>query len=115
MSGGREGHVCGDALLWWGALMRFVAVLCLMVLSACATKVDPARAADRCEERARWAQGPTGGMTVGVNSKSGAFVDAEIGISSDFLRGADPNVLYDRCVIELTGEGPIRRPVLRNM
>ncbi|WP_458792359.1 hypothetical protein [Yoonia sp. MH D7] len=87
----------------------------LLMLGACSTTMTPQQAADHCEKRARDAQGPTGGVTFGVNNKSGAFTEAEIGISSDFLRGADPDVLYDRCVIEITGEGPIRRPVLRNM
>ena len=71
------------------------------------------RAADICEERARAAQGPTGGITFGVNNRSGTTVEAEIGVTSDFLRGTDPDLVYDRCVIELTGEGPIRRPNLR--
>lgn len=94
--------------------MMRVAVLGLMGLSACtAPQIDPARAADRCEERARAAQGPTGTVTFGANSNTGSYTSAEIGITADYLRGADPNVVYDRCVIELTGEGPIRRPVLR--
>lgn len=91
------------------------ALVVLLALSACGAKMDPARAADRCEQRARAAQGPTGGITFGVNSNTGAFTEAEIGVTSDFLRGADPDLVFDRCVIELTGEGPIRRPVLRNM
>ncbi len=94
-------------------MIRFVVVL--LMLGACATMMDPIQAADHCEKRARDAQGPTGHVTFGVNSRSGGFTEAEIGLTSDFLRGTDPELLYDRCVIELTGEGPIRRPVLRNM
>ena len=82
--------------------------------AACAAPpIDPALAADRCEERARAAQGPSGSVTFGANSNTGPFTSAEIGFTSDYLSGADPVVVYDRCVIELTGEGPIRRPVLR--
>lgn len=94
-------------------MIRFAVVL--LALSACGAKMDPARAADQCEERARAAQGPTGSVTIGSNSNTGPFTKAEIGITSDFLRGEDPDLVFDRCVIGLTGEGPIRRPVLRNM
>lgn len=96
-------------------MIRFAVVLSVMLLGACTTQMSPFQAADHCEKRARAAQGPTGNVTFGVNNTSGAFTEAEIGITSDFLRGADPEVLYDRCVIELTGEGPIRRPILREM
>ena len=82
-----------------------VAVLC--ALSAC-TPISPERAAERCEERARAAQGPTGEVTVGVNSNTGGFSRAEVAISSDFLRGRDPVAVYERCVIELTGQPPTR-------
>ena len=88
------------------------AALALLALAACGP-VDPELAAQRCEERARAAQGPTGGVTLGVNSRSGGFAEAEIGVSSDFLRGLDPVAVYDRCVFEQTGELPIRPPVLR--
>jgi hypothetical protein len=52
-------------------------------------------------------------VTFGVNSNSGAFTEARIGVTSDFLAGTDPEALYDRCVLEMTGETAIRRPVLR--
>ena len=94
--------------------MRFFAVLPLAALVACGP-VDPELAAQRCEARAQAAQGPTGGVTVGVNSRTGGFASAEIGVSADFLRGADPVAVYDRCVFELTGELPVRPPVLRAM
>lgn len=94
-------------------MIRAVVLMGLLGLAACNTPVSPERAADMCEERARKAQGPKGSVTLGVNSNSGGFANAEVGVTSDFLRGTDPNLLYDRCVIELTGEGPIRRPVLR--
>jgi hypothetical protein len=83
-------------------------------LAACAAPaVSPEVAADRCEQRARGAQAPTGGITFGVNSNNGAFTEARIGVTSDFLAGTDPVALYDRCVLEMTGEAAIRRPVLR--
>ena len=93
-----------------------IALLALALggFSACtAPVITPEAAADRCEQRARDAQEPTGGVTFGVNSTSGAFTEARIGVTSDFLAGTDPEALYDRCVLEMTGAGPIRRPVLR--
>lgn len=69
---------------------------------------DPYRVADQCEERAWGAQAPTAGLTIGVNSDSGGFAEGRVGITSDFLRGLDPQGVYDRCVLERTGEPPVR-------
>lgn len=91
--------------------MRWAAGL-LLGLAACGT-VSPERAADRCEERARAAQGPTVGLTLGANSNSGPFASGSIGITSDAIRGRDPVQLYDECVFRLTGEMPIRPVRLR--
>ncbi|MCC7321893.1 MAG: hypothetical protein IT542_13065 [Rubellimicrobium sp.] len=96
--------------------MRAVLPLLLVVvaLGACAPgPVDPARAADRCEERARAAQGPTGSVTVGVNTHRGAFAGGEIGVSGDYLAGRDPLAVYEDCVYALTGAAPIRPARLR--
>lgn len=87
----------------------------LMLLAACATTVDPERAAQACEERARAAQGPTGEVTFGFNSQSGSVAGATVGLSSDFLTGKDPVEVYENCVFQRTGMAPIRPPVLRQM
>jgi hypothetical protein len=52
------------------------------------------------------AQGPTGHLTLGVNSSTGGYVGGSIGVSSDYLRGADPMLVYERCVVDLTWTGP---------
>ncbi|MBR2656382.1 hypothetical protein [Yoonia sp.] len=91
--------------------MRVLAVM-FVVLAACGP-ITPERAADRCEERARAAQGPTFGGTVGVNSNSGGFASAQIGVTADALRGRDPLEVYDSCVVRLTGQPPIRPARLR--
>ena len=65
-----------------------------------------------CEERARAATGPTGEVGVGINSDGkvrGAF---EVGITSDYLYGRDPYEVYDQCVRQKSGQGPIRPLVL---
>ncbi len=92
--------------------MKRAAPILLLLLAACGP-MNPERAADRCEERARAAQGPTGSITIGANSNTGGYAGAEIGISSDYLRGADPMTVYERCVVNLTGQSPIRQPNLR--
>ena len=96
--------------------MRLVACMAISlgVLVACGPPT-PERAADRCEERARAAQGPEVDMIVGVSSENGAFGGANIGISLDALQGRDPLAVYESCVINLTGELPIRPVRLRNM
>jgi hypothetical protein len=83
-------------------------------LAACApVPVDPERVAQQCEERARAAQGPTGSVTLGVNSRSGPSVGAAIGVTGDFLAGRDPMQVYESCVFQRTGQAPIRPPALR--
>lgn len=95
--------------------MRFgLIMLAVAGMTACtAQPISPELAADQCEARARAAQAPTGGVTFGVNNKTGAYTTAEIGVTGDFLTGADPEAVYDRCVLEKTGTTAIRRPVLR--
>ena len=95
--------------------MRYLAfTIGATILVACAP-ISPERAADQCEERARAAQGPEVEIGIGVNSNSGGFVNGSIGVSSDFIRGTDPVALYESCVFNLTGELPIRPPVLRDL
>lgn len=91
-----------------------VLLLALMPLTACAPAVlSPERAAAVCEAQARAAQGPTGSIAIGLNSKSGPFTSAQIGVSGDYLAGRDPVEVYSQCVIAKTGVGPIRPPRLR--
>ncbi|PUB16385.1 hypothetical protein [Yoonia sediminilitoris] len=95
-------------MIWRAALVVSLA------MSACApTPPTPEQAAQRCEERARAAQGPEVGLTIGANSESGPFASGSIGITSDFVRGADPLAIYESCVMNLTGQPPIRPPRLR--
>lgn len=95
--------------------MRLILLISGVVgLTACSpVTISPERAADVCEAQARAAQGPTGRIAVGVNSNSGPFTNAEIGISADYLAGRDPVEVYTQCVIQRTGNGPIRPPRLR--
>lgn len=94
--------------------MRVIVAGLAIALTAC-TPAPPTReeAAQRCEERARAAQGPQVGVTIGANSNTGGFGRASIGVSSDFLQGRDPIGVYESCVFDLTGEAPIRPARLR--
>ncbi len=93
----------------------FAMVVLLVVAGSGCTPppVDPERVAQQCEERARAAQGPTGSMTIGMNSRSGPSVGAAIGVTGDFLAGRDPMQVYFDCVMQRTGQPPIRPPALR--
>lgn len=81
------------------------------LLAACAP-ISPERAAEICEERARAALHPTGEVRMGVNSEQGIVGGIELGVTSDFLRGRDPYQVYESCVRQKTGQGPIRPPEL---
>lgn len=78
-----------------------------LTLAACGP-VPPDVAADRCEERARAAAGPTGEVRAGVATGEGVKTGFDVTISSDFLLGRDPQLVYENCVRDLTGAGPIR-------
>lgn len=86
------------------------------LLGACeTTPPTPEQAAQRCEQRAQAAQAPDVSGVVGISNRSGPSVGISIGVSSDLLRGRDPLDVYEECVIELTGEPPIRPPRLRDI
>lgn len=89
--------------------MRALAAILLtcIPLAACGP-VSPELAARQCEERARAATGPTGEIGLGVSSDGDARAGFEIGVTSDYLQGRDPYEVYDTCVRQKTGQGPIR-------
>jgi hypothetical protein len=93
-------------------MMRVVIIMVAALIAGC-SPITPERAADRCEERARAAQGPEVGVTLGANSNSGPFASGSIGISLDAIQGRDPIAVYESCVMNLTGETPIRPARLR--
>lgn len=78
-----------------------------LALAACGP-VSPERAAELCEDRARAAAGPTGEVRIGVTGEGKVRSGFEIGVSTDYLRGADPYQVYEDCVRAKTGQGPVR-------
>jgi hypothetical protein len=86
--------------------MKKLFLMPFVVLSACGP-MSADRAADLCEDRARAATGITGEIGVGVGSE-GASSRIELGVTSDYLQGRDPYEVYESCVRQKTGQGPIR-------
>lgn len=94
--------------------LRWFVLLAVIGVAGCTLPPpDPETVARECEQRARQAQGPTGNVTIGMNSRSGPSLEGAIGVNSNFLRGRDPMEVYSSCVYQRTGQGPIRPPVLR--
>ncbi len=87
-------------------------IAALTLLAACGP-VSPQRAADMCEDRANAAVGPTGEIGIGINNKGNTSGSFEIGVTSDFIQGRDPYQVYEDCVRQKTGQGPIRPLELR--
>lgn len=91
------------------------ALLALPLLAAACTQtpLSPLDAAQVCEQRARAAQGPTGSVSVGASSRGGLSSGLSIGVTDDYLRGRDPYVVYEDCVLARSGQPPVRPPRLR--
>ncbi|MEQ8365440.1 MAG: hypothetical protein RIB61_01930 [Roseicyclus sp.] len=92
------------------AVLAVVVAALLLPLAACGP-ASPERAFRECSERARLAESPRGSVGVGVGS-GGASASGSLTITSDFLRGRDPYVVYDQCFRNMTGAGPTRPLVL---
>ncbi|WOI56912.1 hypothetical protein [Palleronia sp. LCG004] len=73
-------------------------------LSACGPQ-SPDAAARVCEERARGAEGPTGSVGIGIGSR-GTVGDIDIGVTSDYLSGRNPDEVYQRCMNRRLGPSP---------
>lgn len=87
--------------------LKTILILPALLLAACGP-VSPERAARMCEEKARAATGPTGEVSVGINNHGEVTGGVEIGITSDYLRGRDPYEVYESCVLQKSGQPPIR-------
>ena len=89
-----------------------VAILAPISLMGCdLPPISPERAYEICSEEARRAAGPTGSVGLGVGS-SGVTGNFEVTVTDDFIRGRDPQVVYDSCFRRRTGAGPTRPLIL---
>jgi hypothetical protein len=86
--------------------------MALPMLTACDTTMSPERAYEQCSERARLAAHPRGSVGMGVGSGGNALGNLDVTVTSDFLTGRDPYVVYDTCFRNLTGAGPTRPLIL---
>jgi len=77
-----------------------------LALTACGP-MSASRAYEICSERARLAAHPRGTVGVGVGS-GGASATGSITITSDYIQGRDPYLVYDNCFRQHTGAGPTR-------
>lgn len=82
----------------------------LLAISACTTTLQTmtrAEAISLCQEKANNASSPTYNATIGVNSNTGAFGGLSISLSDAYLRGLDPEVVYESCMNDLAANGQI--------
>ena len=91
--------------------MRAAALALLLPLLAACGPMPVSQAEAQCEERARLATGPRGSVAIGIGS-GGPVSKVDLTVSNDFLRGADPRDVFERCVRNLSGQGPTRLPDL---
>lgn len=77
-----------------------------LMLAACAP-LTVQQAEEICAERARQAQAPGGTLGLGAGS-GGVYGELELNVTSDYLMGRDPLVVYDDCVRKKTGQPPTR-------
>lgn len=88
--------------------LRTFGIAVLAALPAACGPVSPELAARQCEERAQAADGPTGSVGVGFNDRGTSLAKLSITIAGDYIRGLDPQEVYDACVRRKTGQAPIR-------
>ncbi|AZL58592.1 hypothetical protein EI545_06935 [Tabrizicola piscis] len=83
------------------------ALIPVLLLAACGP-IPVADAEQLCLDRARLAQQPRGQVAVGVTSDGGAASRIELDISTDYLTGRDPAVVFENCVVARSGQLPTR-------
>ncbi len=77
------------------------------MLAACETKPVPVEVAmEQCKKRAASAASPTGTVKVGVDSKGNVSSGLIIELSTDYIAGKEPAEVYERCVVQKSGDKP---------
>ena len=94
------------------AMLRLMPLAMAALMAACGP-MSLAEAERQCFERARLAKQPRGEVTIGANSTGRAAAGLELNVSSDFLLGKDPSVVYETCVMAKAGEPPSRPLYMR--
>ncbi len=84
-----------------------IVVVATVIVAACTPRqMTYAEAREYCQEKADAAAGPQGEIGVSTGT-SGTNFSFGISVSDSFLRGDDPNVVYDTCMNELSANGQI--------
>ncbi len=90
-------------------MLRSVIVLAAITatVGACTPRqYSFAEAHEMCEEKADAARGPQGTLSASVGT-GGPSASLGISVSDSFLRGEDPQVVYDVCMNNLEANGQI--------
>lgn len=77
------------------------------MLSACTPRqYDYTEARDFCQGKADAAAGPQGGATISAGT-GGVRFGGNISVTDSFLRGDDPQIVFDTCMNNLMANGQI--------
>lgn len=87
--------------------MRAVLALPLLLLPACGP-MDLGQAERACLPDAQMAQHPRGSVGFGIGSGGQTGASFEIGISSNYILGRDPDQVFASCVQARAGQPPSR-------
>jgi hypothetical protein len=83
----------------------FLAGLGLLTLTGCGpVPVDVAM--KQCVEPAQLAQRPRGSVGITADNHGNVGTSLTIGVSTDYLQGRDPNVVFANCVRARSGQEP---------
>lgn len=86
--------------------LPLLALLPLPLLAACGPMpVD--QAMKQCIEPARLAQAPRGSIGITADNRGNVGTSFTIGISSDYIQGRDPDVVFAQCVQNRAGQPPV--------
>ncbi len=92
-----------------------VGLILTLLLPAAVTACGPvpvAQAEQSCLRDAELAQRPRGSVTMGVGAGNGGFNGSfgrvELDVSGDYIMGRDPSAVFNRCVVNRSGQMPTR-------
>jgi hypothetical protein len=87
--------------------LRIAPLIVLLALASGCGPVSVERAEAMCLDDARLARGPTGEIALGVGN-AGPRARLEVTVGSDFIRGRDPEAVFNACVARKSGRPPER-------
>ena len=79
-------------------------VLSTITLIACTPQAHvytPVEIETKCNQERQEASGVQGKVSVGANSKTGMGLGLSLSVNDKYLRGVDPQAVYDQCVQKL--------------